>query len=205
VTGTTSRYVAATGSAPAVSAALDTSIHAFGSGSVASSYAPVRGMSVPASLGGDVLTVTGLVGAISQGAATQRVPGQRAALSPRAALTPDPAGGFTCSAWWGQHVTVIPKAEGHTSAPDGVCGYAPQQLRSAYGVGPDSGKGATVAIVLDGSLATMLADANRFFAGHHLPGFGAGQFTVNTGPGFAASCAGFADVPEEPLDVETCP
>jgi subtilase family serine protease len=56
---------------------------------------------------------------------------------------------------------------------------------------------------LDGSLATMQADANRFFAAHHLPGFAPGQFTVNTGPGLAASCAGSADVPEEPLDVET--
>jgi subtilase family serine protease len=195
VTGTTSHYVAATGSAPAVSAALDTSIHAFGSGSVASSYAPVSGMSVPASLGHDVSTVTGLNEAISQGPATQRRPPSAPASMAGA--------GFTCSAWWGQHLTAIPEAEGHTSAPDGVCGYTPQQLRSAYGVGPDNGQGATVAIVLDGSLATMLADANRFFASHRLPGFAPGQFTVNTGPGFAASCAGNADVPEEPLDVET--
>jgi subtilase family serine protease len=100
-------------------------------------------------------------------------------------------------------VTAIPQAEGHTGALDGVCGYTPQQLRSAYGTRADSGKGATVAIVLDGSLATMLADANRFFAAHHLPGFTDGQFTVNTGPGFGASCADFAEVPEEPLDVET--
>ena len=49
----------------------------------------------------------------------------------------------------------------------------------------------------------MEADANRFFSGYHLPGFAPGQFTVNTGPGFAASCGGASDLPEEPLDVET--
>jgi subtilase family serine protease len=100
-------------------------------------------------------------------------------------------------------VSAIPRAGGRTSAPDGVCGYTPQQLRSAYGVGPESGKGATIAIVLDGSLPAMRADANRFFAAHHLPGLSPGQFMVNKGPGFAGTCGGNADLPEEPLDVET--
>jgi subtilase family serine protease len=97
VTGTTSHYVAATGSAPAVSPALDTSIHAFGFSSSASSYAPVSGMSVPASLGGDVSTVTGLDGTISQGVASNRAPRPTITVRPRTAQAP--AAGFTCSAW----------------------------------------------------------------------------------------------------------
>ncbi|MGH3168196.1 MAG: S53 family peptidase [Trebonia sp.] len=221
VTGATAHYVAATGTAPKVSAALDTSVHAYGFGSVISAYAPVNGMSVPASLGDDVATVTGLDGYISQGPAASA---DQAALdrtrtasagtvsagtvsvgttSASTAKAPAAAGGFTCSAWWGQHVSAIPKADGRTSAPDGVCGYTPRQLRSAYGVTPESGKGATIAVVLDGSLASMRADANRFFAAHHGPGFASGQFTVNTGPRFAASCGTYADLPEEALDVET--
>lgn len=204
VTGTTPHYVAVTGTAPQVSSALDTSIHAYGDQSVTSEYAPAGGMSVPASLGSDVTTVTGLDRSASQGeaAATQRTAGAHVdAAKPGAA--PAAAGGFTCSNWWGQHVSAIPPAGGRTGAPDAVCGYTPQQLRSAYGIGPGSGRGATIAIVLDGSLPTMAADADRFFAAHHVPGLAAGQFTVNTGPGFAASCDGQADTPEEPLDVET--
>jgi subtilase family serine protease len=50
VTGTTAHYVALTGTAPEVGSALDTSIHAYGYGSVTTGYAPVSGMSVPASL-----------------------------------------------------------------------------------------------------------------------------------------------------------
>jgi subtilase family serine protease len=206
VTGATPHYVAVTGTAPKISSALETSIHAYGSGSVTVFYAPVSGISVPASLGGDVATVTGLDGGISQGTAASagQAPLKRpATASAGTAKASAAAGGFTCSQWWGQHVSAIPKADGQTSAPDGACGYTPQQLRSAYGVQPGSGKGATIAIVLDGSLPSMPSDANRFFAAHHVPGLAPGQFTVNTGPGFAASCQGSADLPEEPLDVET--
>jgi subtilase family serine protease len=158
-----------------------------------------------------VATVTGLDWFASQGTAAsaeQAVPARvtTASAGTASAVTakaPAATDGFTCSQWWGQHISAIPEAAGRTSAPDGVCGYTPQQLRSAYGVGPDSGRGATIAIILNGSLPSMQADANRFFAAHHVPGFAPGQFTVNTGPGFTASCGGQADLPEEALDVET--
>jgi subtilase family serine protease len=205
VVSVTAHYVALTASAPKLDSALHTSIHAYShraSGPV-TGYAPVSGVSVPASIGADVTTVTGLddesfsIG--STGSAAHR------ASSAQTSARPDsnPWASFACSRWWGQHVSSIPKADGRTSAPDAVCGYNPQQLRSAYGVSATSGKGATIAIVLDGSLATMVADANRFFGGYHLPGYAPGQFTVNTEPGFAASCDGNAELPEEPLDVET--
>jgi len=200
VAGATSDYVSLTGTAPGVSQALDTTIDAYRSTGV-TGYAPVKGASLPASIGHDVSTAVGLdyfsftSGARRGGTIPRRTPaaGQRSAAP------------YTCSSWWGQHTSSIPTAEGRTSAPDAVCGYTPQQLRSAYGVTADSGKGATIAVVLDGSLKTMRADANRFFAAHHLPGFSTGQFTVNTGTGFTRSCgaSGSPDVPEEPLDVET--
>lgn len=206
VVSASAHYVSLTGTAPRLSSALRTSIHAYrpSSGGPVTGYAPVTGISVPAAIGADVMTVTGLDDeSLTAGPADR---GQQRTSStglPPASPASKPWASFACSHWWGQHVSPIPKADGRTSAPDAVCGYTPQQLRSAYGVSPGSGKGATIAIALDGSLPTMLADANRFFASYHLAGYAHGQFTVNTGPGFAASCAGSSDWPEEPLDVET--
>ena len=205
VVSATAHYVALTGTAPKVSSALRTSIHAYSqsAGGPVTGYAPVSGISVPASIGADVTTVTGLDDESFSAGQSNRA-AQQPSLR-KAPTRPDssPWASFACSHWWGQHSSSIPKADGRTSAPDAVCGYTPQQLRSAYGVSAGSGKGATIAIVLDGSLPTMLADANRFFRGYHLAGYASGQFSVNTGPGFAASCDGSSDLPEEPLDVET--
>lgn len=202
VVAATAHYVAVTGSAPKLSSALDTSIHAYSNSSAGlTGYAPVSGISVPAPPGADVATVTGLdaYSFSPAGSVAHQAPSRNASATPGQAASAS----FACSHWWGQHVSTIPETDGHTSAPHAVCGYSPGQLRSAYGVSATSGQGATIAIVLDGSLGTMLGDANRFFSRYHVPGFAPGQFTVNTGPGFASSCRGSADVPEEPLDVET--
>ena len=204
MTGTTPHYVAMTGTAPQVGAALGTSIHSYGSQSSIFEYAPAGGMSVPASLGDDVSTVTGLDRSAGQSAAAaiQRTAGAHPNTAGRDPA-PGAAGGFTCSAWWGQHVSADPAGR----RPDQCAGRGVRLHPPAASLGlrhrAASGQGATIAVVLDGSLATMAADANRFFAAQHVPGLAAGQFTVNTGPGFAASCDGDADVPEEPLDVET--
>jgi subtilase family serine protease len=78
-------------------------------------------------------------------------------------------------------------------------------MRQAYGVqgSPYTGKGATVAIVLDGRSPTMEADANRFFAAHGVAGFKPGQYTENLPPDFDCSEWPDGDNPEEALDVET--
>ena len=111
--------------------------------------------------------------------------------------------GYPCSRSWAQRIGSIPRAYGRTSAPTAVCGYTPAQLRSAYGVRGYTGRGATIAIVLDGHLSSMLRDANRFFAAHGTAGFAPGQYREDLGPGFSATCGSYADLPEEPLDVET--
>src|SRR5262249_30510972 len=120
---------------------------------------------------------------------------------------PAPAGDqdLPCSHWWGEHTVGIPPAYGRTTAPTELCGYTPAQMRHAYGVdaSPYRGKGATVAIILPGRLATMERDANRFFAAHGLPGFAPGQYTENLGPHFNETCGEAADALEETLDVET--
>jgi subtilase family serine protease len=200
VTATTTHYVALEGPAPAVSTALSTSIHAFGGRATApTGYAPIRSASVPASIGGDVVAAVGLDDDAYAGAD----PDQRH-VPVAAGTNATPGASPKCSAWWGQHTAIIPTAYGRHTAPTAVCGYTPTQLREAYGVSRFTGKGATIAIVLDGSLTSMHADANRFFAAHHLPGFAPGQFTQSFGPARTSSCQpGYADVPEEPLDVET--
>jgi subtilase family serine protease len=196
VTGVNEHYVAVRGSAPAVGAALGTRLDAYRAGARAVGFAPVGGVSVPDSLRGDVIAVLGLdTLAVSPSIATAD-----AAVRP-AVIGADHA--LKCSSWWGQHLSRIPRAEGKTSADSAICGYTPQQLRSAYGITQASGEGASIAVVLDGSLKSMQADANRFFAAHHLAGFARGQFSENFGPGFAKSCDGSSDLPEEPLDVET--
>jgi subtilase family serine protease len=201
VTAANAHYVALSGTAPAVSSALGTSIDAFG-GTLAgpTGYAPIRGASVPASIASDVIAAVGLDDD-SYNSAARDLSATTAALGStdvKAASAP------RCSAWWGQHTARTPTAYGHREAPTAVCGYTPQQLREAYGIDKFTGKGATIAIVLDGALQSIGADADRFFAAHHLPGFAKGQFQQNFGPGFASSCQdGYADLPEEPLDVET--
>jgi subtilase family serine protease len=188
-------YVSLRGPAPAISRALHTSIDAFG-GTRAHplGYAPVRPISVPARLRADVLTAVGL---------DNYTYAARPRMRDRSASRPGPAGAIRCSRWWGQHRAPIPRVQGRTSAPTADCGYTPQQLRRAYGVGRFTGRGAAIAVVLDGALTSMRTDANRFFAAHHVAGFARGQFRQNLGSGFVRSCGTYADLPEEPLDVET--
>ena len=91
------------------------------------------------------------------------------------------AGGYQCSHYWGQHTVAIPPAYGQTSAPAQLCGYTVRQLRQAYGITSSryTGKGATIAVVLDDASPTMLADASQFFASQGVPGFAPGQYTEN--------------------------
>ncbi|MGH3400168.1 MAG: S53 family peptidase, partial [Streptosporangiaceae bacterium] len=201
VTGVNEHDVAVRGAAPAVGAALGTRLDAYRAAGQPAGFAPVSGVSVPASIGRDVIAVLGL-DTLNASPAAEPARAEPARAEP-ASAEPGRADRLGCSSWWGQRVSRIPRAEGKTRAPDAICGYTPQQLRSAYGVTKASGQGATIAVVLDGSLPTMRADANRFFALHHVAGFARGQYTQNFGAGFGKSCGGSADVPEEPLDVET--
>ena len=223
ITATSQHYITVSATVARVDAALDTQITAYPytnpvTGKTSYSYADVGGFSVPAALGNDITTITGF----EQWAQAQD-PG-RILSTPRTNATPastdratavtrpaDATSGFRCSQYWGQHTTPIPAAFGHTSAPTELCGYTVSQLRSAYGISasPYTGKGATIAVVLDGYSPTMLADANRFFAGQGVPGFAPGQYTEDMGGdsepagALGASCDNEPDQPEEALDVET--
>jgi subtilase family serine protease len=228
ITATSQHYIAVTATVAQADAALDTQITAYTrtistTGKTFTTYADVGGFSVPAALGGDLTSVTGFdqwAQATARGislstarASTSQASNSQASTDRAAAATEpaDATSGFQCSQYWGQYTTTIPAAYGHTSAPTEPCGYTVRQLRSAYGISssPYTGKGTTIAVVLDGYSPTMLADANQFFAGQGVPGFAPGQYTENfdgdneSASALGADCNNEADQPEETLDVET--
>ncbi|HET6479342.1 MAG TPA: protease pro-enzyme activation domain-containing protein, partial [Actinoplanes sp.] len=222
VTASTPHYLATDATVGQAATAFDTEFRSYKAGRTAGAFrriVPVGDVSVPAGIGRAVAAVNGLaavvwVGQGRQPAGTQRTNTRRDALatvraekSVRAEESVRAEGddAHPCSKYWGEHQVSIPEAYGRTTAPTDVCGYTPTQMRQAYGVAgsPYTGKGATVAIVLDGRVPTMEADANRFFAAHGVAGFEPGQYTENLAPDFDCSEWPDGDNPEEALDVET--
>jgi subtilase family serine protease len=116
-------------------------------------------------------------------------------LGERPAAAPAPAGispdappavyssipSVACSTFWGDHVATLstavpPYAQ---TLPWLMCGYTPQQVRTAYGADlvKETGKGVTVGVVdLYGS-PTIVEDANRYSKNHGLPLLTAKNFT----------------------------
>jgi subtilase family serine protease len=209
ITATSQHYITVTATVAQVDAALDTKITRYtktlpsGQTTTLVTYGATGGFSVPAALGGDVTTVTGFDEFVQANSGSQAKP---------AAKRGGTASGYQCSHYWGQHTVAIPPAYGHTRATTQLCGYTVSQMRSAYGItsSPYTGKGATIAVVLDDASPTMLADANRFFAGQGVAGFAPGQYTEDfdgdnePASALQASCSNSTpDQPEEALDVET--
>jgi len=219
VTKSTVHFLAVDGTAGQAATAFGTPFRTYETGSIKLprwTVAPAGDVSVPAEVGDAVASVEGLVdnapapAAARQRTARQRTAHQRTARRrtaregvARAASGEDD--GYPCSHFWAEHRVTIPAAYGRTTAPTETCGYTPAQMRRAYGVqgSPYTGKGATVAIVLDGRSPTMEADANRFFAAHGMAGFKPGQYTENLPADFDCSEWPDGDNPEEALDVET--
>ncbi|GIH19318.1 serine protease [Rugosimonospora africana] len=217
ITASTPHYVAVTATVAQADAAFDTRVSEFdtvitgpkGSTTIRQPGV-VGGFSVPAALAGDILSVTGIDQLDLSGAtgAEQTDSGARSATgrvtTPRRAQARTVAADteFPCSQYWGQYTRPIPAAFGHTTAPTQLCGYTPDQVRHAYGLAssPYTGKGTTIAVILNGHSSTELADANRFFAGHGEPTFVPGQYTENIGPDVDSTCAAEYDPNGDPLE-----
>ncbi|OIJ98035.1 S53 family peptidase [Streptomyces colonosanans] len=151
VTGTTQRYIAVTGDAAAVHKAFGTRLHNYAKGK-RTYRAPAQTASVPASLDGAVLTVTGLDNAPHKANHKDTLP------------PPDDvfrnSGPF--SSYHGSTVaTTLPKAYGQ-QIPYAVKGYTGKQLRAAYGAGQATGKGVTVAITDAYASPTIAQDAAAY-------------------------------------------
>ncbi len=189
VTGTTEHYIAVSGDKAAVEKAFNTELHNYTTAGH-TYHAPSTAASVPASLSGAVLTVTGLdnAPAIAQSQATTG--GATAAAMKPAVDTPDPAattklpppgpafvnaGPF--STYYGSNVDKkLPSAYG-THEPYTIKGYTGTQLRAAYGAGKYTGKGATVAIVDAYASPYLAADAKTYAKRNGDQNYKSGQFT----------------------------
>ena len=178
-TGTTAQAEAA------VAARLELSRPTGGTEQVVSA----RAMSAPASVAGAISTVRVAPAAIPMGV---REPVQAAGARPR---TPS-----YCSAYYGQKKAAgVPDAYGRRLAWS-VCGYQPQQLRSAYGATRSglTGQGVSLAIMSEDNDTTALRDANRWATARHFPPFKPGQFGKN----IARLVPGVYGDTEDALDIE---
>lgn len=138
--------------------------------------AAVDPITVPAAVGPDVLAVTGLTVRTGPPPRPGAGTSNEKPLSRKAGAPVDP-----CPDHFGDTpATELPPAYGHPVqwAP---CGYAPKQVRDAYGITGTglTGKGVTIGIIGVGYEANALADANRTAAELGEPAFAPGQFTAH--------------------------
>ncbi len=172
------------------------SVHAFGT----TLHANDRAVSLPRSLAGRVLAVTGLDNAApilplvkGPAAAASRRPASRSARAPGAA---------PCSEYYGQHMAGgLPRQFGVTSFPTFVCGYSAGQMRAAYRASQAAtGRGQTIALVEVGLTPDMFLTLRDYARANHMPAPSAeGYAELSLGKD---SCGDPFDL-EEQLDVES--
>jgi subtilase family serine protease len=193
------RYVGATGTAATAERAFGVQLNLYReAGRI--QMAPSTDASVPAAVSASVLGVTGLSSPTMVKPAIAPPPGFRNARP--------------CSAFYGQLMakrqedgsTPLPKFDGKYRAY-AVCGYNPQQFRSAYGVTASglTGQGTTVAITDAYASSTIKSDANTYAKRQGDAAFASGQFTqVSPGGSYRKKnlCAPDSWLGEETLDVE---
>ena len=199
-------YVRATGSASAINAAFHTQLKLYPktAGVSAGPYqlrANDSAISVPSSLSGSVVGVTGLDNAAPV------LPLQRPGATAIGKTTPRPTvaakpKAAPCSFYYGEHVaTGLPKQFGVTSFPTDNCGYSGSQLRKAYGASTTAtGSGQTVALVELGLTPDMFLTLHDYAKANGLPG-PAGSRYSELSLGRGSQCGDPFDI-EEQLDVE---
>jgi subtilase family serine protease len=192
-------YVRATGAVKNIDAAFRTQLENYrSSGGVNAGPYRLRAndsaVSVPKSLAGYVLGVTGLDNA-----------------APRLPLLHQSTGSKTgpgkptrapCSHYWGQHqISGVPSAFGRTSFSTQICGYNATQMRAAYGMNMrNDGRGETVSLVELGLAPDMFLDLKDYAASDHFVAPSPERYTeLSLGKD---TCGDPFDV-EEQLDVET--
>jgi subtilase family serine protease len=157
-----------------------------------------RAVSIPRSLAGSVIGVTGLDNA----APTLPIegPGSRAGVSRVEVGAKAPV--IPCSNYYGQHiVTGLPSQFGTTSFPTESCGYSGSLLRTAYGANTvNTGKGQTVALIELGLTQDMFLTLQDYAAANGLPVPSSERY-AELSLGSGTQCGDFFDG-EEQLDVE---
>ncbi|MEU7379878.1 S53 family peptidase [Streptomyces sp. NPDC042207] len=193
VTSVTPHYVAVSGDVAAVEKAFGTQLHNFAKGS-RTYRAPARTASVPASLNGAVLTVTGLDNAPHKAKHKDQLP------------PPDDvfknSGPF--STYHGSNVaSTLPSAYGQ-KVPYAVKGYTGKELRSAYGAGKYTGKGVRVAITDAYASPTIAYDVATYAKKNGDKPWKTGQLRQVLPAGYTDTeeCGAAGWYGEETLDVE---
>jgi subtilase family serine protease len=188
-------YVRATAPVSKINAAFRVQLKTYRSSASAHAdgyalHANDRAVSLPASLAGRVLAVTGLDNAAP---ILPLEKGSRAARAPGAA---------PCSGYYGQHMAAgLPRQFGVTSFPTFVCGYSAGQMRSAYRAsGTATGKGQTIALVEVGLTPDMFLTLQDYARANHMPAPSPERYAeLSLGQD---SCGDPFDL-EEQLDVES--
>jgi subtilase family serine protease len=158
-----------------------------------------RPVSLPASVAGSIIGVTGLDNAapattyVKAGNPVGTKGGKHDASGPS----------FACSQWYAQHyATGLPDMFGTRKFPSVICGYTPQQLRRAYGYSSASeGRGVTVAYVEVGLVPLMYQTLETYARVHHIQAPSPERYAeLSLGQG--STCGEPFNV-EEQLDVES--
>ncbi|MFI1968118.1 S53 family peptidase [Streptomyces cinnamoneus] len=166
VTGGNDHYVTVSGDAAAAKKAFGTELHDYVKDG-RTYHAPSGTASVPASLGGAVLTVVGLNNAPRLAHHDDTLPGPSAVFRN--------AGPF--STYYGSNVNDgLPSAYG-SHAPYAIKGYTGKQLRAAYGAKNFTGKGVTVAITDAYASPTIAKDIAEYAERNGDKAYRKGQFS----------------------------
>jgi subtilase family serine protease len=192
--GPDSHFVAVSGTASDIEAAFDTGLARYAvNGKQA--QAPTSAVTVPDSLAGIVLGVTGL-STLNH------------AVQPGDFGAPDAyVNSTTCSSYYDEKLAAAqPPFQGKT-LPYAPCGYTPSQLRGAYGIDHTglSGNKQTIAIVDAFDASTLEQDANTYAHNQHEKPFSPKQFadrSVGEDVSKEADCGGNGWYGEQTLDIE---
>jgi subtilase family serine protease len=190
-------YVAVTGSVQAAVHAFGVTFGTFMGPDNKAHRAPEQEATAPASLAGEVLTVSGLDTAPHYMRPTEKLP------------PPGPNYWIAqpCSSFYGEKIAFNEPFAYGLPQPWTVCGYTPRQIRDAYHVTDTgmTGKGQTVAIVDAYASPTMLSDANEYARINFDQPFASGQYTQYLASTFTLvnECGAQGWYGEETLDVES--
>lgn len=193
ITGVTQHYVSVTGDVAAAEKAFGTQLHNYAKGSK-TYHAPSMTASVPESLKGAVLTVTGLDNAPHKANHDDQLPPPDAVFKN--------AGPF--SSYYGSNVAdTLPSAYG-SKIPYAVQGYTGKQLRAAYGAGSYTGKGVRIAITDAYASPSIAFDAGTYAKKHGDAAWSTGQLHQVLPKNYTKTteCGAAGWYGEETLDVE---
>jgi subtilase family serine protease len=193
VTAVTRHYVAVSGDVAAAEKAFGTQLHNYAKGS-RTYRAPAAQATVPDSVRGAVLTVTGLDNAPHKASHHDQLP------PPETVFRNAPP----FSTYYGSNpATTLPQAYGHT-VPYAVQGYTGKQLRAAYGAGTYTGRGVRIAITDAYASPTIAYDAATYAAKHGDARWRTGQLHQVLPKNYTRTeaCGAAGWYGEETLDVE---